>query len=271
MNKIKTWLRNLLSEAKPLVRQTASVALAIPDVLIPGLLLIALFYMLSSLGAAYAWPAGVGSLLNLIESIAAMPVAAAIITYAAAASWEKRGAKLIDAYHLARIRIKEIVITGVVAGLIVLAVNWFASMFYSLIGVIPALLGWIPVIGPVITALISAVFQLISLAMEFIAHIALVAGMLSLTADGITGRPQLERVLNILRGAAGNRGLHQLAAIFAAWIIVHAACAVLSLTGSIGLLTGSLLQALLTAVSMIAVSVVYLQERDSQDGMRFHA
>ena len=210
-------------------------------------------------------------LVGLLMSIVVLPVTAGMITYAAGASWEGRRATIVDAYHLARIRIKEIVITGLAAGAIVLIANWLTTVVYSLIGMIPALLGWLPLIGPVITAAVSVVFWLISLGMEFFAHIALVMGMLSLTADGVSGRAQAERAMRILRGG-GERVVSELGAVFALWIVIQGAYELAFRFAPLsGALICDILVAALTAVSMAAVSVIYLKERDRQDGMRYHA
>ena len=268
--KLKAWFVRLGRALPGLKKQTLSVAKGTLGVLAPCALLLLAMYMLNTLCQVKAWPDGAKTLLRLLESVAVTPVTAGMITYAAGASWESRGASLIDAVHLARIRIKEIVLTGVVAGLTVLAADWIASMIYSLIGLIPALLGWIPLVGPVITAIASSVIWLLSLAMEFIAHAALVMGMLSLTADGLSGRPQIERVLNILRSGHENL-LQALVLIFGLWIVAHGVyeLAFWALPVGSALICDALVAAA-TALSMTAISVVYLKERDRMDGMRFH-
>ena len=208
---------------------------------------------------------GARGLIELLTSIVVLPVTAGMITYAAGASWEGRKTTVVDAYHLARIRMKEIVITGLAVGAIVLIANLLASVLTSLIGVIPALLGWIPVLGAVITAAVSLVLWLILLAMEYAAHVVLVIGMLSLTADGVTGRAQAERALGVLR-SGGEGILYELGLVFLMWIAVSGIC---ELAFSSALI-GGLLSAALTTVSMAAVSVIYLQARDRRDGMRYH-
>ena len=91
-------------------------------------------------------------------------------------------------------------------------------------------------------------------------------GMLSLTADGVTGRAQAERALGILRGG-GEDILYQLGLVFAMWIAVRGVQTLLTLMFAPA---GALIYALLTTVSMAAVSAVYLQTRDRRDGMRYH-
>lgn len=266
--KLKSFFSRMLTALPTLRKQTASVLGGTLGVTLPCAALLLVMCLLETAGASLKW--GAQPLIGLVMSIVIMPVTAGMITYAAGASWEGRRATIVDAYHLARIRIKEIVITGLAAGALVLLVNWLTGMIYSLIGIIPALLGWLPVIGPVITAAVSLIFWLISLLMEFFAHVALVMGMLSLTADGITGRAQAERALNILRGGQAQM-LHGLGLVFAMWIAVYGLYELMFMFSPLsGALACDMLVAALTAVSMIAVSVIYLKERDRQDGARFH-
>lgn len=258
--KLKTFCSRLFAAFPNLKKTTASVLGGTWGVTLPCAALLLIMYLLE------AGNAGAEMLVGLLMSVVVLPVAAGMITYAAGASWEGRKATIVDAYHLARIRIKEIVITGLAAGAIVLIANWLASFVYSLIGIVSALLGWLPVLGTVVTAAVGLVFWLISLAMEFFAHTALVMGMLSLTADGVTGRAQAERAVNILRGG-GEGLLCELGLVFLMWIGVQGVKELLMFAP----LIGSVLPAALTAVSMVAVSVIYLKARDRQDGMRYHA
>lgn len=268
---LKAYFARVGRELPSLRKLTESVTRGTLGVALPCAVLLTIVYMLETAGSRLAWPAGFMMLLSLVMSLAAAPVAAGMITYAAGASWEGRGATLVDAAHLARIRIREIVITGLVAGVGMLLVNWLAATVYSIMGIVPALLGWIPLIGSVVTAVVSAAVWLISLMLEFLAHAALVMGMLPLTADGIAGRAQLDRVTNILRGGREN-ALNGLAAVFGLWVIVWGAIELLLRVLPLGgALVCAVLSAALTAVSMIAISVIYLKERDKQDGMRYHA
>ena len=267
--KLKAFFARAWAAFPNLKRLTASVLGGTWSVTLPCAALLLAMYLLET--ACAAGGLGAAALVGLVMSVLVMPVTAGMITYAAGASWEGRGATIVDAYHLARIRIREIVITGLAAGAIVLLANWLATTVYSLIGIVPALLGWLPVIGPIITAAVSVVFWLISLLMEFFAHIALVMGMLSLTADGVSGRAQAERALKILRGG-GADVLYELGLVFALWIAVQGVYELIfRLSPLPGALACDILVAALTAVSMTAVSVIYLKERDKQDGMRFHA
>ena len=267
--KFRAFFSRLMAALPNLKRLTASVLGGTWDLTLPCAARRLIMYLLDTVCAAN--DSGAQMLVGLLMSIIVLPVAAGMITYAAGASWEGRRATIVDAYHLARIRIKEIVITGLAAGAIVLIANWLASFVYSLIGIVSALLGWLPVIGPVITAAVSAVFWLISLAMEFFAHIALVIGMLSLTADGVTGRAQAERALSILR-SGGEELLCELGLVFLMWIAVQGVYELAFLFAPLsGALVCDALLAALTAVSMVAVSVIYLRARDRQDGMRYHA
>lgn len=266
--KLKDVYSKLLAAFPNLKKLTASVLKGTSGVTLPCLLLLWAFYMLEAAGASENW--GAAPLIGLIVSLAVIPVAAGMITYAAGASWEGRNATMVDAYHLARIRIREIVITGLAAGAIVWLADLLTGMIQLLIGIVPTVLGWIPLIGPVVTAAVAIVFWLISAAAEFFAHTALVMGMLSLTADGVTGRAQAERVLKILRGG-WMRMIYELGGVLILWMAVQGAC---ELAFRFAPLSGALLfeiaAAALTTVSMVAVSVVYLQERDRQDGIKFH-
>ena len=262
--KFRAFFSRLMAALPNLKRLTASVLGGTWDVTLPCAALLLIMYLLDTVCAAN--DSGAQMLVGLLMSIIVLPVAAGMITYAAGASWEGRRATIVDAYHLARIRIKEIVITGLAAGAIVLIANWLASFIYSLIGIVSALLGWLPVIGPVITAAVSLAVWLVSLAMEFVAHVVLAAGMLPLTADGVAGRAQAERALGILR-SGGEDILYQLGLVFALWIAAGGVQALLTLMFAPA---GALIGALLTAVSMAAVSVIYLQARDRRDGMRYH-
>ncbi len=262
---LKAYWGKLLTAAKGLIRQTVPVLKKTAGVTLPCAALLWAAYMLET--ACAAGNPGAVPLMRLLVSLAATPVAAGMITYAAGASWEGRSAALADAYHLARIRIKEIAVTGLAAGAAVWLANALASVLHALIGIVPALLGWIPAIGPAITAAVAIVFWLISTAVEFFALTALALGMLSLTADGMTGRAQAERALNILRSGRED-SLYGLGSVFLGWIAVQAVCALLGLAQI--MLLADALSAVLTAAAMTAVSVVYLKERDRQDGMRYH-
>ncbi len=267
--KIKAWLARQGRLLPALGRQVLSTARGTLDVLLPCLLVLALTATLASLQTALGWPDGLGTLLQLLQSIVILPLAAGMITYAAGARWEGRGARLADAVQLARIRFKQIVLTGLAAGLIVLFISWFASMFYSLIGLLPALLGWIPLLGPVISMLAACCVWLVALLMEFIAHVALVTGMLALTADGISGRPQVQRVIQIIVGVRENT-LPELALVFGFWVIVYSLRELAAWAMPLGgVPLSGLLPALGLVISMLAVCVIYLKERDRQEGMRF--
>lgn len=256
--RITAALRGVIRQTEPVLRKTAGVAL-------PSAVLLWAAYLLET--ACTAYHPGAAGLMRLIVSLAAMPLAAGMMTYAAGASWEGRSAAIADAYHLARIRIKEIAVTGLAAGAIVWLADLLTGILQLLIGIVPTVLGWIPVIGPAVTAAAAAVLWLISTAMEFIALAVLVLGMLSLTADGMTGRAQAERALNILRGGRVEN-LYELGALLLAWIAVQAVCAALGFAHIAP--AADALSAALTVAAMTAVSVIYLKERDRQDGMRYH-
>lgn len=262
---LKAFYPRLTAALTKLIRQTVPLLKKIMGVALPCAAILWAAYMLET--ACAAGNPGAVPLMRLIVSLAALPLAAGMITYAAGASWEGRSATLTDAYQLARIRIKEIAVTGLAAGAIVWLANMLTGILQALIGIIPAVLGWIPVVGAVITAAVAVVFWLISMAAEFFALAALTMGMLSLTADGMTGRAQAERALNILRGGRENI-LYELGAVFIVWIAVQALCVLL---GAVHIaLIADALAAALAAAAMAAVSVVYLRERDRQDGMRYH-
>lgn len=262
---LKAFYPRVLNALQSLKRRTKPVLKKTVGVVMPCAMVLWAVYMLET--ACKAYNPGAVPLMRLIVSLAVTPVAAGMMTYAAGASWEGRSAALADAYHLARIRIKEIAMTGLAAGAVVWLANALASVLHTLIGIVPALLGWIPVIGQVVTAAVAIVFWLISAAAEFFALTALTLGMLSLTADGMTGRAQAERALAILRGGR-EESLYGLGSVFLVWIAVQAVCALLGLA-HIQLIADALAAAL-TAAAVTAISVVYLKERDRQDGMRYH-
>ncbi len=247
-----------------LAKQTISLALGTREVL--GACALGLFLMNA---AAVAAGADGATLFSLISSILVTPLAAGMITYAASARWEGRGPSFMDAYHLVRIRFKQVLLTGVGAGLIVMLMDWFARVAYGLIGLLPALLGWIPLVGALISGVAAVAIWLVALLMELIAHIALVSGMLTLTADGMWGKMQIQRAVNILWGGKQHT-LPQLTLVMGLWIVVMAVSELLSALPG-GAMAAALLRAALTALSMTAVSVIYLRERDRVDGARYHA
>ena len=133
------------------------------------------------------------------------------------------------------------------------------------------LLGWIPVLGSAVAGIVAGVMWLISLAMEFVVHAALVMGMIALTADGMSGRMQAERVLKILRGGWQDVSA-KLAAVFAAWVVAKGIYEALYFLLPIGApLVWCAVTALLTVGSMVAVSVIYLTRRDHMDGTSYYA
>lgn len=270
MNQIKAWLQQLVRRWPELRRSTFSTALGTLQVVFPCALILYLMNFVEALGERYAWMEGAGAFWSLVDSVLVMPLAAGMITYAAAAIWEHRSAGLNDAVQLVRIRVKQVLITGVAAGVLIWLFRWVSSTVSSIIGILPALLGWIPLIGTIISGIVSFVIWLVALAMEYIAHCALVAGMLALTADGMSGRPQAERAISLIWGGRDHT-LHDLALVFGGWIILGAVqWALGSLPGVLGPLVGSLLPTVLYALSTVAVSVIYLTERDRQEGMRYH-
>lgn len=270
MNKLKAWAIRLNRMLPGLIRQVRPLVIGTLGVTGPCAALLLGMSLLETACAVFHWPSGSAALLSLIASFGVTPVAAGMITYAAGARWEGRSASIVDAYHLARIRIKQIVITGLAAGLIVMLFDWVATAAYSLIGILPALLGWIPVLGAVISGAAACVIWLIALLMEYAAHIVLVTGMLALTADGVSGRPQAERVLAVVRGG-GTELLLKLLLIFGGWIVLQGLYELAVWTLPAGAaLAGGVFPAALTVLSMVAVSAVYLKERDRQDGMKFH-
>lgn len=269
--RLKQWARTVGGELPGMKGRIVPVVRRISGVLGVCALLLTALCMLEGASASLAWPMGSSTLISLIGSLIALPVAAGMITYAAAASWEGRSASLNDAVQLARIRIRQIVITGVAAGVIMMLAGWIASAASSLIAVVQVVLGWIPLLGPVISGIAALIIWLIALLTEFAAHVALVMGMLALTADGVSGRPQLDRVLSIIKGGRSS-ALTQLAAVFLLWIAVYGLHELAVWTLPLGGILGScILTGALTAFSMAAVSTIYLQERDRQDGMRYHA
>lgn len=261
---LKSWAVRSSGYLADLTKQTLSLAMGTQEVL--GVCALILFLM----NAVAIGTGAEGA--NLLSSILVTPLAAGMMTYAVSARWEGRGARLMDAYHLVRIRFKQVVLTGIGAGLIVMLMNWFARVAYGLIGLLPALLGWIPLVGTLISGIAAVAIWLVALLMSFVAHVALVSGMLTLTADGLWGKPQLHRALTILWGGRQHT-LPQLTLVLALWIVVTAVCEALNWIplGAAGLLPGALLNAALSALSMTAVSVIYLRERDRIDGARYHA
>ena len=267
--KLKPVWKEVYSAFPALKKRTLPVLGGTIGITAPCCALLLIAFLLETAGSLRAWSAA--GLISLLTGLAVMPLTAAMITYAAGASWEGRKVNLTDAYHLARIRIREIAITGLAAGAVVWLAGILTSLLYSLIGVVPALLGFIPVVGPIVTAAAACVIWLISTAVEFLAHTVLVMGMIALTADGITGRAQAERALAILRGGL-NAVLSELALVFILWLAVQGVCALAAYLLPLGgALIFSIAEAAMTAVSMVALSAVYLRQRDRQDGARVHA
>ena len=271
MKKIRPWLEQLAKRFPALRKNTLSAAAGILPVLLPCAAVLFLLCFIEALGSRYEWLKGTGEFWALVEGILVMPLAAGMITYAASAVWEHRSASLNDAAQLVRIRIKPVLITGVAAGAIMLLLRWVSSVVGSVVGILPALTGWIPLVGPAISGIAGFVLWLLALALAFVAHAAMVSGMLALTADGMSGKPQLERAIGIV-WEGRSETLPELGTVFGVWIILEALAGALGLIpGMIGALAGSLVSAALYVLSMTAVSVVYLTARDRKDGMRFHS
>ena len=269
-NKIKPWIERLSKRIPALKRHALSAAAGIMPVLLPCAAALLLMNFLEALGERYAWMQDAGAFWALVDSILVLPLAAGMITYAVSAFWEHRSFSLNDAVQLVRIRIKPVLITGIAAGAIILVFRWIGSAVSSIIGILPALLGWIPVLGAVISGVVGFVVWLLALVMEFIAHAALVCGMLALTADGMSGRPQLERTISVIWGSRDDT-LCDMGLAFGVWVVFGALGWLLGLIpGVLGALAGSIISAALYALSMTAISAVYLAARDKQDGMHFH-
>ena len=267
--KLKAWLTDMRKAAHGLMKQTSSVARRTAGVLLPcalGLLLMRLFGTLTQTVSAAA---GGGALVSLLSGLVVTPAAAGMITYASGASWEGRSAGLKDAAHLVRIRVKEIFLTGLAAGAIGFLTGGVASAVQSLLGIIPALIGWIPVLSAAVSAAVSLVGWLIETAADFIAHAALIIGMIVLTADGVSGRAQLDRALNIVK-AGGQRLTIALAPAFILLLAAYGARDLAYLLNPACAYLMDIPAAAAAALSMTAVSVVFLQERDRQDGMKYH-
>ncbi len=269
--RIKAWFENMIRQAPELGRRTLGMLTKTAVDILPCAGVLAVFYVLNTLSAALKWDEGIGLLLELAGSIVLVPVIAGMVTYLVGAKWEKRQVNLVDALHLVRIKFKNMILTGLCAGLVGIAANWLGMMLYSLVQVVSLIFGWIPVLGSVVAGIVTGVLWLISLAMEFVVHAALVMGMMALTADGMSGRMQAERVLNILRG--GWRDVSaKLTAVFGVWVVVKGIYEALYFLLPLGApLAWCAVTAVLTVGSMIAVSVIYLSRRDDMDGTSYYA
>lgn len=254
----KTRLLPLLRALPALRRQVFSVSAGIAEILFPcALVLSALSY------TDVLRTEGTRTLLSLIDSLLATPLAVAMISYSASSCWEGRRPSLAGAVQLVRIRMRKVLMTGLVAGGVTFFLSWLATAFSSLVGILPALLGWLPVAGGVVSAAAAVVIWFVSLLLQFAGHLLLVLGMLPLTADGMSGRMQLTRALQLMRG--GRESIPALTLIFLLWAVVLGLHSLIApVFPVIGLLPG-----LLSAFSAAAVSVVYLMERDRQEGPHF--
>ena len=271
MKRIKAWFMKMGRLMPGISRRTGDVLLRIAPMLLPCGLLLTGWYMLEAMSSVYKWQEGAALLIELIGSVVLVPTVAGIVTYLTGARWEKRNVNQMDAFHLVRIKFKDILITGLAAGLIGMAVNWLGMMLYSLIQMVSVLLSWIPWIGAVIAGIVACTLWLISLAMEFIVHAALVMGMAALTADGVSGQTQLRQVLGVLRGGWSD-ATAGLAAIFGLWIVVkgvYEALIYLCPTGAV--LAWCAVLAMLVLCSMTAVCVIYLMRRDRKNGTSYYA
>lgn len=248
-----------------LKKQVFSVAAGIFPALIPCALILAL---IACLAAASAQNSGLTALLSLVSALAVTPLTAAAIAYAASARWESRTTTFADCVQLARIRLRGILITGLTVGLITLVLQWVATSLSSLIGIVPALLGWLPAAGKAISLIASCLIRLISLTLEFAAHLLLVMGMLPLAAEGMSGHPQAARALGVFKGG-GQAVREEFFLLFLLWVAVCILTEGIAWALPGGIIIASALTALRTAFSMTAVSVVYLKERDRQDGSHF--
>jgi len=268
---IKAWFGKVTASAPELGRRTMSMLSKTAVDILPCAAVLAVFYVLETLCSALKWDEGVSMLLDLMSSIVLVPVFAGMVTYLVGAKWENRGVNLVDAIHLVRMKFKNMILTGLCAGLVGIAANWIGLMLYSLVQVISLLLGWIPVLGSVVAGIVAGVMWLISLAMEFVVHAALVMGMMALTADGMSGRLQIERVLKIMRGGLAEVSA-KLMVVFGAWVVVKGIYEALYFLLPIGApLAWCAVNAMLTVGSMVAVSVIYLNKRDHMDGTSYYA
>jgi len=265
------WFKGMCRKLPQLLKTTASMTLGSLETALVCLLLLAALCMLNTAQVVRSWHSEVGLLLQLSGSIIIMPVAACMMTYAVGACWERRRVSLIDAAHLVRIRIRELLLTALAVGAVGMGVNWLGTLLSSLIEGL-ALLTWIPVFGHIVAGSIAATLWLIALAMEYVVHVVLTAGMAALTADGLSGRAQAARVLDVLRGGWKNMR-DELTLIFGMWIAVRATFELLSYFGAsfYTLLSWDVANALMIVISTAAVSVTYLQQRDCQDGTSYYA
>ena len=269
--KIKAWFGKVIALSPELGTRTLDMLKKTAADILPCAAVLAVLYVLGTLCSALKWEEGVSMLMDLIGSIALVPVIAGMVTYLVGAKWEKRNVNWMDAVHLVRIKWKNMILTGLCAGLVGIAANWIGMMLYSLVQIVSMLLGWIPVLGSVVSGIVACILWLISLAMEFVVHAALVMGMMALTADGMNGRMQAQRVLTVLRGGWADVSA-KLAAVFGAWVVVKGIYEVLYSLLPIGApLVWCAVTALLTVGSMVAVSVIYLTRRDHMDGTSYYA
>ncbi len=241
-----------------LARATASILRDAAQITLVGAAVLLLFELLQGVES-------VSALIELAKLMLVLPAVCAMITYAADASWERRKVSLTDAVHLVRIRIKQVLLTGAVVWLIVMAarsvLNMALTMVVVLLGSIFALLSMIPLIGGVFTAVGVAAQWLVGLFVDYVSHAALTVGMLVLIADGISGRAQMDRAVNAIKNG-GKKLWEAFILLFGVWVAVGGVGALISLALPV---VDSIVSALLTVCSTAAVCVIYLRERDGVD------
>ncbi len=241
-----------------LARASASVLRESIQIVLPCAAVLLLFEVLQGFESA-------APLIELVKLLLVLPAVCAATIYAADASWERRSVTLRDAVHLVRIRIKQVLITGAAAWLIVMAAHGLLNMALTLIvmllGSIFALLSMIPIIGVVFTVIGVAAQWLVALFVDYACHVALTMGMLALIADGISGKPQLDRVMNVMKNG-GKKLWEAFILLFGVWVVIGGAGALLTLAVP---MMDSVITALLTVCSTAAVSVIYLREREGVD------
>ena len=207
----------------------------------------------------------VSTLMNLFSLLLLTPAVCAVMTYASDASWERRHITIQDVFHLVRIRAKQIFITGAAAWLIITLAKSIIGMLLMVISVLLggvfALLCMIPVLGSIVAAIAAAVQWMIMLLTEYACHVALTVGMMALLADGISGRAQLDRAMEVLR-MGGRKLIELLIMLFGVWIAVGG---IAELLGLVAPAAKIVVNSLLTVCSMAAVSVIYLRQRDGVD------
>ena len=257
------WLKNCIqNEGRVLSRDTGSLLAAAWKAL--GLFAAAL--LLPQLGLRLG-PAWLARLSDLVGTLALTPVFVALALTVLAAAWRRQRCAPAEAVKGLREKLWRVLATGLCVWAGSLALNLPVNLIRWATGLLTTLTGWIPGVGAVVGALSAALVWLTLQTQAFIAHVALVYGLVALVLDGLWALPQAKRALTLLWGGRTD-SLPGLALLFILWIAVRALCALLGalMGGAAAALLTALLETCLIALSTAATAAICLRERDRQSG-----